>query len=315
MNIKRQFKINGFSLIELSIVLIIISLLISASILAYNNNNDLIKINQTNDKLKIIEQAIIAFLAINNRLPCAASLTITTDNSNSGLEQCSCNDYLINKISNLPTTPVNFDCPDSNIIVGAIPYQTLSLPKEFLTDAWGNKIIYVVTKGLTGNNSSCSYGSPNIIYNFNNCNMGLVSIYDANNKLIVNNAAYGLLSTGINGLGSFSGGGVNRSTIPVSVNELINYNVTNNGNLITQEYSHDFDDIIKYRMKWQLIKDVKLVISNSVCSIAEQISKTPEVNIDSVNYFYLCNDQSADPKCALYFNQLVDKINNLCLNH
>ena len=67
-------KNKAFSLIELSIVLLIISILASSALSISTNSIINNKIKVTNDRINQLYKAIGNFLVINGRIPCPASL-------------------------------------------------------------------------------------------------------------------------------------------------------------------------------------------------------------------------------------------------
>lgn len=107
------FSARGFTLTELAVVLVIISLLIGGLLIPLGTQDDLRKVSDTQKSLNEIRDALIAFAAKNKRLPCPMALTTTDPNSSSyGLED-----------STQCTTE------------GFLPWKTLGLGER---DAWGS---------------------------------------------------------------------------------------------------------------------------------------------------------------------------------
>lgn len=67
-----QTKNQGFTLIELAIVLAIIGLLALGAVLGLNNLRENAKVQEDKQQLKDIKSALLAFVTINNYLPCPA---------------------------------------------------------------------------------------------------------------------------------------------------------------------------------------------------------------------------------------------------
>jgi len=121
---------NGFSLIEVAIVLVIISVLVAIVAVPLATQLEQQRITDTNKQLETIKEAIIGFALANGRFPCAARLA---DNGAESLKN---------------TDPSIGDC---YAYVGYVPAVTLGLnsidSNGFAVDAWGlsqNRIRYAV---------------------------------------------------------------------------------------------------------------------------------------------------------------------------
>ena len=131
---------RGFSLIEVAIVLVIISVLVAIVAVPLATQLEQQRITETNKQLETIKEAVIGFALANGRFPCAARL------ADNGLESL--------KISG----PSVGDC---NAYVGYVPAVTLGLSpidsNGFAVDGWGlsqNRIRYAVA------NLSIAAGAP-----------------------------------------------------------------------------------------------------------------------------------------------------------
>src|SRR3989338_7419279 len=83
---KKVFK-KAYSLIELSIVILIISILITGALTVSVGSVNNAKIKNTNDRLQQVYKALGNFLVANKRMPCPASLKkIKTTDSDYGAE-------------------------------------------------------------------------------------------------------------------------------------------------------------------------------------------------------------------------------------
>ena len=65
---------RGFSLIEVAIVLVIISVLVAIVAVPLATQLEQQRITETNKQLETIKEAVIGFALANGRFPCAASL-------------------------------------------------------------------------------------------------------------------------------------------------------------------------------------------------------------------------------------------------
>lgn len=109
-------KHSGFTLVELSIVLIIVALLAGGMLMSLSSQQNAQAIRNTETQLATIQETLIGFAIANRRLPRPA---ISATN---GLEQA--------------------NCADETACTGFIPWQTLGIRSE---DSWGKLIRYSVT--------------------------------------------------------------------------------------------------------------------------------------------------------------------------
>lgn len=130
---------QGFTLVEMAMVLMIIGLLLGGLVPTLSAQLDTQRSSETRKQIEEIQQAIVGFAVANGRLPCPSSST------SNGLE-----------------SPVGGNC--TNPYNGFVPAATLGITsvneQGLAVDAWGNPIRYVVadntingvTDALTSNN-------------------------------------------------------------------------------------------------------------------------------------------------------------------
>ena len=104
--------VTGFTLVELSIVLVIVALLIGGMLIPLSAQKDIQNINDTNKRLAEIKEALLGFAIINLRLPCP---TTQADPANVGygIEDATCAN-----------------------VEGYLPWKSLGVSE---VDAWGVK--------------------------------------------------------------------------------------------------------------------------------------------------------------------------------
>ena len=88
----------GFSLIEVTIALLVVGLLTTGLIVPFAKQMDAQKIKQTNKKLEQIKEALFGFAVIHERLPCPDADTDGLD----GFEDFPCDASSINTQNSLP---------------------------------------------------------------------------------------------------------------------------------------------------------------------------------------------------------------------
>ena len=180
---------QGFTLIEMAIVLLIITLLLSGLLVPLSTQVEQRKIAETQKSLEEIKEALIGFAIINGRLPCPAkSATEGDENVCTG------------------TTPPR---------TGFIPWVALGVPK---LDAWGHVFRYSVTPAFT---VAPTLTTPSDITIKTRDSAGAVINLSNPNTIPVL-----VLSHGRNGYGAVDNGGVAQSPVPVAnADEVNNTNV------------------------------------------------------------------------------------------
>ena len=129
----------GFTLVELAIVLIIVSLLVGGMLMTLDAQIDQQKAKDTQKILSDASDALIGYSAINGRLPCPASSTSNGVESFCTNTGATCGAIILPSISPLVTPPAHGHC--SNPYDGFLPGVTLGLPgvdtNGYVTDGWG----------------------------------------------------------------------------------------------------------------------------------------------------------------------------------
>ena len=129
---------KGFSLVELSIVIVIIALML---VTAFAGGQYFLTQNQikaTNVKLNAIQKAMEMYVRRTGHLPCPSYLT-----ENTGVEVVNCQSAANNSLKGFYKV--------GNFISGGIPYRDLNLAADMSYDAWGGKFTYKVYIPATEN--------------------------------------------------------------------------------------------------------------------------------------------------------------------
>jgi prepilin-type N-terminal cleavage/methylation domain-containing protein len=263
----------GFSLLEISVVLGIISLitggLLSFSSLQTERNNR----NETLNKLQAIELALQRHAYVTESLPCPASRLSMPNDANYGVEQVGCT-------TGTPAGTATAGAGINAISIGVVPTRTLNLPDNYMLDAWGNRITYAVIKGLTDQKGIRFYTSTatnnviNIVDRNNN------QLNDANPLSIV---AYVALSHGKNGRGAYT-----KSAMPrictAGFNDSQNCNddiVFMDARIVASETSSSFDDLVR----WKTLSFLKPMPSTSLNRQGKILKTDTEENFITGNAF------------------------------
>ncbi len=143
---KKSRRNSGFSLIEVSIILVIIGLLTYPLLSLYNSELEQKKVFSNIVKFNEITDKVNDFVKMNGRYPVPSSLVASFSDSDYGQEASgtapNCSGWPGN-------SGVNGICDTGGadgILIGAVPFKALGIPPDSYYDYWGNKILYAVTK-------------------------------------------------------------------------------------------------------------------------------------------------------------------------
>lgn len=124
---------RGFSLIEMSIVLLLVTLLLGSILIPLSTQVDQRRVSDTEKQLEAIKEALIGFAIANRYLPCPAkSAADGTEDRISGGTTCTL-------VSGSPKR------------VGFLPWVTLGIQRY---DSWSNLYRYSVTPGFTDSSAT-----------------------------------------------------------------------------------------------------------------------------------------------------------------
>lgn len=211
---------QGFSLTELSIVLLIISLMMGSILVLVTGKTQDMQINETNATIKAVNEALAAYVAENRRIPCPSDITAAVSTASFGTENCGSQ-------------------------TGGIPNKTLQLPDEYAFDAWNRRLTYSVISGCTTSSgfvsaSTCP-GTP-----------AGITINNAAGTTTTTTAAYVLVSHGTNGYGAWPhNGGTQISYSSADASE--QQNADGNTTFVQKSTTATFDDIVSYGTQQLLI--------------------------------------------------------------
>lgn len=119
MNLNKK---QGFTLVEIAVVLVIVALLGVGVIMTLNVQTQRSQIAVTRASLAETKEALLSYASVHGALPCAASDT-------AGVAQESC------------------------ATRGFVPWKDLGLSLQHAQDAWGQTLRYVVTPAMAGKNT------------------------------------------------------------------------------------------------------------------------------------------------------------------
>lgn len=147
----------GFSLIELSVVLSILSIIAVMGLELTANYMDRTAYKVTQQRLDMIDKALVAYRQANNKLPCPANQTLTPSDacyakecSGPGAQPCTAANGATPCSGNTGTCR-SASISTGNIYYGDVPVRDLGLPLSTLLDGYGNRIYYAVTRDHVSN--------------------------------------------------------------------------------------------------------------------------------------------------------------------
>lgn len=147
--------VSGFSLLEMSIVLVIIGVVTGGGAVILTASVEKQQYDETNFKMEAIQKALLNFRRSFNRIPCPGDLTLNITNANFGIEAARSAGPTNICSSGTPaaTFTSNFAMWTGLVEFGNVPTRTLGLPDEYAFDGWGRRFVYTVHNALALDNS------------------------------------------------------------------------------------------------------------------------------------------------------------------
>jgi prepilin-type N-terminal cleavage/methylation domain-containing protein len=133
---QRRRSSSGFSLLELSVVLAIISIVAVMGLEGVGSFMSHTAYEVTQDKLAVVKTALAKHRQVYGYLPCPAVPSLDINNTGYGKEArssgvCSASSY------------------SADIYYGDLPVRDLGLPLSYMKDGYGNKMRYAVSRTMT----------------------------------------------------------------------------------------------------------------------------------------------------------------------
>lgn len=167
-------RVAGFSLLELSISLLIVSLLSSGLLLSLAAQRDIADTQAAQQQLEEIRETLTGFALSYGRLPCPARAQLAHTEMQAGREDCS-------------------------LQHGVIPWVTLGLPEN---DPWGNRVTYYASDRFTATPLNGSQAG------FSLETLGNANILDSSGKTLASELPAVIVSHGRNAAGAYNSNGM-----------------------------------------------------------------------------------------------------------
>ncbi len=209
---------RGFTLTELTIVLIIVALLTGGMLVPLSAQRNLQDIRETQRQLSDVLDALLGYAAAHKAIGNGKPFLPCPDTDNDGFE---------NRDGN---TCVNQE--------GSLPWADLGVGRE---DAWSNRFRYRVV---------AEYSNRQVGFALGQTGASLKVCEDSvctSTKVIANDLPAVIISHGQNGAGAFNASG-GTNTLPVGADEISNQNGDNNFVLHppSNVTGNEFDDIVTW---------------------------------------------------------------------
>ncbi len=254
---------TAFSLIELSIVLVILSILIVGALSVSTSGITNAKNKVTNDRLQVIYRALGEFMLAQSRLPCPGDITNTKASAGYGVE--------IGSQGGCSGTGVYISNNQSNIAYGMLPVNALKLPSDMAEDGFGSKFSYVVNKKFTKQEFAGAAASPTgFSYTATN-GTDVIKILEEPSANEIDGIIFAVISHGMNKSGAFNATSLAQNAASADTYEQQNYPSSISGSTAdygvisgqgtrvvitaTSSSSDVFDDIVLYKTRDNLISD------------------------------------------------------------
>ncbi len=235
----KKLNDSGFSLLELSIVLVVVSIMLGSGIAVFNKYIAQSKVEETEAKMRIVMTAIKKYAIKNNRLPCPAdgSDLVTDASFGVGTYSSGC-------------TTENYASGDT--ASGMVPVTTLGIYPSLAVDAWGNRFTYILSdQDTAAPNGVETYGGTYLSVRNNSSNAASA----------ISDVVVLLISHGANGYGAWNGRGGSRKDPTGGINrEDQNADSTLAGPFITSATTRGYDDITYFWTFYQIDPDSTFAI-------------------------------------------------------
>ncbi len=235
INIMR--KQQGFSLIEMAVVLMIVALLLGGLLPTISSQIEQKNRNETRKQLDEIQQALVGYVLANGRLPCPADGTKVSGQATAGQE------VTTGAGPTLVCTNIT-----SGMAWGVLPWATLGVSE---TDAWGRRFTYRVTPDFADaialpTYTGCTPTTPPALASFALCSNGNLNILSAatGGTNIASNIPAVIISHGINGLGAYNPTGLQVLPVPLTTSDEGKNVDTTNNSFVSHEFTPTFDDLV-----------------------------------------------------------------------
>jgi len=216
---KTNNGIGGFSLVEFTIVLLLIALFVAGAARLYGDYQQRQMLERNANAILVMKQAIDSYFIVNRHYPCPAPLTARPGDAGYG-RSLDCANTASGDYRLITRTDLDYDGDGANDTIrireGAFPFMDV---KEFMfnnnttgrdkpggndtLDAYKQQYTYVMTE----RQATINYADQ----------AGGIRVLDEHNRVIANNGNFLLISHGVNGAGArMQDGSIRRACSDIS---------------------------------------------------------------------------------------------------
>src|ERR1017187_256646 len=148
---------HGFTLLELSIVLVLIGVIIGMGLVTLTSSLQASQYNTTVARMDAIEKALLDYSIANNRIPCPSDLAQISSSATYGVEAGAGSGSAIGVATGVCTgtgmLPQATFKATSGTVEGGVPTRALQLPDDYMYDGWGRRFRYAAASATTATGS------------------------------------------------------------------------------------------------------------------------------------------------------------------
>lgn len=228
---------QGFTLLEMAIVLMIVGLLLGGLLVPLSAQMEQRNNSDTQKSLSEIKDAITGYALANGRLPCPADRTTPTNQTNADGVPAGQEYRIVGLCANV----------GNNAAWGVLPWVTLGVSE---TDAWGNRYTYRVTDYFADDIGNPTYGgvcspsSPPSLASFALCSPGNLKILSAPSVTLADKVPAVIISHGKNTAGAWTTQGAQILPVSSDLDERENSDGALNNNYTSHTPTQTYDDLV-----------------------------------------------------------------------
>ena len=228
---------GGFSLVEVSIVIMILALIFGSGMALYHQYRVEKDWTETEKDMDMILNKIGGFRTVYGRYPCPASPTAAPGDEEYGHENADCKARIAADLGTCDNGVCTYasNNPGKTVLIGSLPFKILNLQESESYDSHLNRITYAVTYDLTGSDSVLMAD-------------GGISINDIDGNNLISpehTAHFAIISHGPNKIGAYSKGGILSADCD-SGSSAEEENCDADTTFVSAEVNENYDDRIGY---------------------------------------------------------------------